>query len=153
MPATVGQPAPDFKLKDQNNQDVSLDSLKGHKALVVFIPNPFTGLCDGEACALRDDAADLDKLDAKVVVITTFPRPANAQWSKELGIQFPVLSDFWPHGAIAQQYGAFHEGVGVALRASYVLDKDGLVREIIQSEGLPHIREHAAYARALANIG
>ena len=64
MPAVVGQPAPDFSLRDQSNNTVSLADLKGQKALIVFIPFPFTGTCDGEACALRDDLGALEPENA-----------------------------------------------------------------------------------------
>ena len=152
MPATVGQKAPDFKLKDQKNQDVSLEDLKGHKALVVFIPHPFTGICESEVCALRDDASALAGLDAKVVVITNYPRPALNEWATKLGVEFPLLSDFWPHGDVAREYGSFNETFGVTMRWSFVLDKDGIVREIIKTDALPQAREHAAYSRALSSI-
>lgn len=152
MPAVIGQPAPDFSLRDQANNTVSLADLKGQKALIVFIPFPFTGICDSEACAVRDDLKALQDLGAKVVVITAHAGPTNRKWAAENNLTFPVLSDFWPHGAVAQAYGAFNDQIGVAVRQSFVLDKDGIVREIIKSEQLGQAREHAAYARALAQI-
>jgi peroxiredoxin len=152
MPATVGQPAPDFSLRDHNGNTVSLADLKGQKALVVFIPFPNTGICDSEACALRDDYSSLGELGAKVVIITTHASPNNKAWAEKNEIQFPVLSDYWPHGAVAQAYGNFNETLGVAMRASYVLDEDGVVREVIQSPELRQAREHSEYARALAAV-
>jgi peroxiredoxin (alkyl hydroperoxide reductase subunit C) len=152
MPATVGQPAPDFKLKDQNNNDVSLADVKGSKAIIAFIPFPHTGICDTEACALRDDYSSLSADGSKVVIITAHARPLNAAWAKQNNIEFPVLSDFWPHGAVAQAYGCFNEQLGVPMRASYVLDKDGIVRQIIQTDSLGQARDHSQYAPALAAI-
>jgi peroxiredoxin (alkyl hydroperoxide reductase subunit C) len=152
MPATVGQPAPDFKLKDTSNNDVSLADLKGSKAIIAFIPFPHTGTCDTEACALRDDYSSLSADGSKVVIISTHARPLLGVWATQNNIPFPVLADFWPHGAVAQAYGCFNDQVGVAMRASYVLDANGIVREIIQSEGLGQARDHAAHAKALASI-
>ena len=152
MPAVVGQPAPDFSLRDQSNNTVSLADLKGQKALIVFIPFPFTGTCDGEACALRDDLGALEGLGAKVVIITVHAGPTNRKWAEEYKLQFPVLTDFWPHGAVAQAYGAFNEQIGSAVRQSFVLDQNGVVREIVKSEQLGQAREHQAYARELAAI-
>ena len=152
MPAAVGQSAPDFKLKDQNNNDVSLADLKGSKAVIAFIPFPYTGTCDAEACALRDDYSSLSADGSKVVLISCHARPMLAHWAQENNLPFPVLADFWPHGAVAQAYGCFHDQLGVALRASYVLDKEGVVREIIQTSGLGEQRENAAHGRALAAI-
>jgi peroxiredoxin (alkyl hydroperoxide reductase subunit C) len=152
MPATVGQPAPDFTLRDTENNEVSLSSLKGHKTLIAFIPFPHTGICDSEACALRDDYSSLSADGSNVVIISCHARPTLAQWAKQNNIQFPVLADFWPHGAVAQAYGCFNDQLGIAMRASYVLDADGVVRQIIQSGALGEARDHAAYAPALASI-
>ena len=136
MPAAVGQPAPDFKLRDQNNNEVSLADLKGSKAIIAFIPFPYTGTCDTEACALRDDycVAERRRLEGRLIITAT-PGRYNAVWAQQNNITFPVLADYWPHGAVAQAYGCFNEQIGVAMRASYVLDKEGIVREIIQTSG------------------
>lgn len=152
MPAALGQPAPDFSLRDQNNNTVSLADLRGQKAIIAFIPFPFTGTCDSEACALRDDLGRLERMGAKVVIITTHAGPTNRKWAAEYKLNFPVLADFWPHGAVALAYGAFNEQIGIAMRHSFVLDQNGVVREIVKSEQLGQAREHEAYARALAGI-
>jgi peroxiredoxin (alkyl hydroperoxide reductase subunit C) len=152
MAATIGQPAPDFSLSNQENTKVSLADLRGSKAMVVFIPFPFTGNCEAELCAIRDDMASLSSLGAKVVVITCDTRPTNAHWSKEHGFDFPVLSDFWPHGAVAQAYGAFNEQTGSANRWTFVLDAQGVVRQIVKSDSLGQTRDHAEYAKALSSF-
>lgn len=148
----IGSPAPTFELLDQDKNPFSSDSLKGSKSLVVFIPFPFTGLCDDEACALRDNLADLKDLDANVVIITVHGWPVAKKWATEYGLQFPVLADFWPHGATAQAYGAFNDTVGVANRYTFVLDRDGIVRDVINTEALSVTREMDAYKAALAKI-
>lgn len=152
MTASIGQPAPNFELPDQDGNATPLASLKGAKSLVVFIPFPFTGICDGEVCAIRDDVAALADLDAKVVVITCHARPTNARWAEEHGIDFPVLSDFWPHGAVASAYGTFNDKMGVADRTTFVLDAEGIVSQIVASDSLGTAREHDAYATALAAV-
>lgn len=152
MPAEIGSPAPTFELPSQHREMVSLESLKGQNALLVFIPFPFTGVCDGEICMLRDSLAELSDLDANVVAITAHAVPTNKKWSDDNGINFPVLSDFWPHGAIAQTYGAFNEKLGVANRYTYVLDADGVVREVINTESLGTAREHDRYVEVLAAL-
>ena len=152
MPAEIGKPAPDFKLQDQTNNPVSLEDLKGSKAIIVFIPFPNTGVCDGELCALRDDYANLQSLGAKVVAISTTPRPSLKAWSDQNNFPFPLLADFWPHGAVSKEYGAFNEANGAAWRYSYILDAEGVVRSMVRSEQLPQAREQEAYAKALAEI-
>ncbi len=152
MTLAIGTAAPDFTLYDQSREQVSLSDLAGSNALVVFIPFPFTGHCDNEGCQLRDGLADLAKLDAKVVVITTHAVPTNAKWATENGFEFPVLSDFWPHGDVVQAYGAFNEAVGSANRVSYVLDAEGTVRDVIATESLGTPREYELYGEALAAL-
>ncbi|MFH1331115.1 MAG: redoxin domain-containing protein [Actinomycetota bacterium] len=149
MSASIGSPAPGFALVDTEGATFTLDQARGRRTLVVFIPFPFTGICDGEACTLRDHFADLGALDANVIIITCYPRPANKKWAAENGFGFPVLADFWPHGEVSRRYGVFNEEKGAANRATFVRDADGIVREIVASESLGTPREYAAYVEAL----
>jgi peroxiredoxin len=152
MPLAVGTAAPDFTLYDQSREQISLEDLRGSNALVVFIPFPFTGHCDNEGCQLRDGLAALTDLDAKVVVITTHAVPTNAKWAQENSFEFPVLSNFWPHGDVVQAYEAFNEIVGSANRVTYVLDKEGIIRDVIATESLGTPREYELYGEALAAL-
>jgi peroxiredoxin (alkyl hydroperoxide reductase subunit C) len=152
MSVTLGDRAPDFELLDQDANEVTRASLEGRKTLIVFIPFPFTGLCEAELCAIRDNLARLNSLDANVVAISCDTRFVHKKWAEEQGFGFPVLSDFWPHGATAQAYGAFNEEKGSANRISYVLDQTGIVREIIDSGSLGVARELEAYMEALARF-
>ena len=152
MPATIGSPAPAFSLLDQDRNAVSLDDVTGKKSVIVFIPFPFTAICDAEACAIRDNLGPLSGLGANVAVVTCHAVQINKKWSDDNGFTFPVLSDFWPHGRVATEFGAFNEKVGVANRMSFVLDSDGIVRSIINSGSLGTAREFAAYTDALGEI-
>lgn len=152
MAAEIGSPAPDFSLRNFDGEFVSLGDLKGRKTLVVFIPFPFTGTCDGEACAIRDRLADIENLDANVVVITTDTVFANRAWAEQNNFGFPVLSDFWPHGAATEAYGTFDDRVGAANRSTYVLDDEGIVRAIIATETRKEAREFEDYVEALASF-
>ena len=103
---------------------------KGKKTVIMFVPFPWTGICDTESCDLRDDHGFANE-GAQTVIISTYPRPALKHWSEENNFgELKILSDFWPHGATSQAYGAFNETVGTNMRASYVLDENGVVREI-----------------------
>jgi mycoredoxin-dependent peroxiredoxin len=152
MPAEVGQAAPDFSLRDQGGNTVTLNDLKGKKSLIVFIPFPHTGNCNNEACALRDDYSQFENAGANVIIITPHAGPLVRHWAEENNIQFPVLSDYWPHGAVAQTFGSFNEQVGTTMRATYVLDKDGVVRDIIKTDSLGEVRDHSSYQPALAAL-
>ncbi len=148
----AGSPAPSFELPDQDKNLVSLDSLKGKKTLIVFIPFPFTGICDNEGCAIRDNLSQLSDLDANVVIITAHAFNTTKRWADENGFEFPVLSDYWPHGATAQAYGAFNDTVGASNRYSFVLDADGVISEVINTEALGIAREFDAYIEALGKV-
>ena len=147
---TIGTPAPPFELFDQNRNPVSLESLKGSKSLIVFIPFPFTGNCDDETCAIRDHLSKLNEMDANVVIITVHAVPVAKKWADENGFEFPVLSDYWPHGEVAKAYGAFNEMVGAANRYTFVLDADGIIRDVINTDSLKVVREFDTYIEALA---
>ncbi len=150
MPSAT--PPPPSNSSDQDKNQVSLESLKGSNTLLVFIPFPFTGICDDETCAIRDQLAALNALDANVVIVTVHGVPVAKKWATENGFEFPVLSDYWPHGVTAQAYGAFNEATGSANRYTFVLDADGVVREIINTDSLGTAREFDAYTEALAKL-
>lgn len=152
MAAEIGKPAPDFRLPDQTSTMVSLQDLRGFKAIIVFIPFPFTTVCEGELRAIRDDYAHLTSIGARIVAITTTPQPSNRAWSEQNSFPFPILADFWPHGAVTMAYGAFNDANGAARRYSYILDGEGVVRAIVRSEQLPEGRQHAEYAKVLAEL-
>ncbi len=152
MVAQVGQPAPDFTLLDQTRTPVSLSELKGKKTLIVFFPFAFSGVCQGELCTIRDNMAALNSVDANVVAISVDSHHANREWSAREGFEFKLLSDFWPHGAVAQAFGCFNDQVGCAMRATYVLDEQGIVRAIISTESIGQAREFGSYQEALAAI-
>jgi peroxiredoxin (alkyl hydroperoxide reductase subunit C) len=149
MPVQAGSRAPEFALKDQEGNEVTLADLEGAKALVVFIPFPFSSICEGELCAIRDERARLNDLDANVVAISCDTRHANRKWSEDQGFGFPVLSDFWPHGETCRAYGVFNEKVGAANRITFVLDEDGVVREVIDTGSVSIAREIEACFAAL----
>jgi peroxiredoxin len=125
----VGDEAPDFSLRDQNNEEVTLSSFRGSRAvLVIFYPLDFTGICTGELCAVRDDLATYQNDDVQVVAVSVDSAYSHKVFSERQGYEFPLLSDFWPHGAIAKRYGVFNETAGIANRGTFLVDKDGIVR-------------------------
>lgn len=148
----IGNPAPEFSLHDQNRELVTNDSLKGSKAMVVFMPFPFTGICDGEACTILDNYSSLTSAGAKVVIITVHAVPTNIKWAAENNIQFPVLSDYWPHGEVAKRFGVFDDTVGAATRATFVLDEEGVIRAVVATDSLKIKRELENYTDALASF-
>jgi mycoredoxin-dependent peroxiredoxin len=126
---SVGQQAPDFTLRDQNNEQVTLSSFHGKQAvLIVFYPLAFTGICTGELCVVRDDMPSFVNEDVQVLTISVDSPYSHKVFAEREGYEFPLLSDFWPHGAVAQAYGVFNDQTGFANRGTFLVDKDGIVR-------------------------
>ena len=112
----VGDTAPDFTLKDHHGADVTLSSFRGSKNVVLlFYPLAFTGVCQGELCAVRDDLSRFQNDDVQVLAVSVDSVPTHAKWAEEQGYDFPLLSDFWPHGAVATSYGVFNDAIGLAV--------------------------------------
>lgn len=152
MPLSVGDRAPDFDLKDQHGQSVRLSDLRGRKAaLIVFYPWAFTGVCGGELHAMQKDLDQLVSDDVEVVAISTDSMYALRSFADQEGFTFPMLSDFWPHGAVAQAYGVLHDGIGIALRGTFLVDRDGVVRWSVL-HGIPDARDIEDYKRAIAAL-
>jgi peroxiredoxin len=149
---SVGEVAPDFDLKDQHGAKVKLSSFKGEKNVVVlFIPFSFTGTCTGELCAIRDDLAAFQNDDVQVIAISCDSPFTQKIFAEQEGYKFPVLSDFWPHGAVAQAYGIFNADLGCALRGTFVIDKQGVIRWSVVN-GLGDARNNGDYKSAIAAL-
>ena len=149
----VGTPAPDFLLRDQFGQDVSLSSFRGEKAVaLVFYPYAFSGVCTGEMAAIRDRLAEFMTFDTEVLAISCDPVYALRAFADQDGLNFPLLSDFWPHGEVTRAYGVFDEKKGCPERSSYVIDREGIVRWAVHNakpEGRD-LDEHLKQLHALA---
>ena len=125
---SVGSEAPDFTLKNQFGEDVTLSSFRGDKnVVVVFYPFAFSGICTGELCEIRDNIAGFQGDDVQVLAVSCDPMFTLRAWAEDQRYDFPLLSDFWPHGATAQAYGVFNEKAGMALRATFLIDAEGKV--------------------------
>jgi peroxiredoxin len=131
----IGGPAPDFTLRDQFGQDVTLSSYLDRKAVcLVFFPWAFSNVCTGEMTGIRDRLAEFMTFDTEVLAISCDATYSLRVFADTDGLNFPVLSDFWPHGAVARSYGVFDDERGVARRSSYVVDKAGVVRWAVHNE-------------------
>jgi peroxiredoxin len=125
----VGDSAPDFTLRDQNNEQVSLSGFRGSQAvLVIFYPAAFTATCTGELSEVRDHLDAFQNDDVQVVSVSVDSVYANKIFSEREGFKFPLLSDFWPHGAVAESYGVFNSQRGIANRGTFLVDRFGVVR-------------------------
>lgn len=151
MPLDIGTQAPAFKLRSQTGEKISLDDLLGSKSMILFVPYPFTRTCNSELCQLRDDLAIFNESQTKVVVITTHATSTNAAWARQEGFEFDILADYWPHGEVSRLYKAFDETYGYSKRATYFLDADGTIKDVVFTDVLGEARDHESYASILAS--
>ena len=152
MTVDVGAVAPDFSLKDQNNEVVTLSDFRGRRNVVlIFYPLTFTGVCQGELCSVRDDLGSFQNDDVQVLAVSVDSAFSHKVWATDQGYEFPLLADFWPHGEVAKSYGVFDEAKGIAVRGTFVIDKEGVVRWKVVN-GIPDARDQAEYLKALAAL-
>lgn len=125
----VGTTAPDFTLRDQNQQPITLSSFRGDKnVLLVFFPLAFTKICQGELDQLRDQLPRFDNDNSVALAISVGPPPTHKVWAAQSGFTFPVLSDFWPHGQVSRAFGVFNDRAGYPNRGTFAVDRSGIIR-------------------------
>ena len=152
MAIEVGQEAPEFTLRDHHGHPTTLSSFRGSKNVVlVFYPWAFTGVCTGELCEIRDRIASFDNDDTVTLAVSCDAQFSLRIFAEREGYTFPLLSDFWPHGEVARAYGIFDEDAGAAIRGTFVIDKQGIVRYAVVNQ-IPDARDPAEYEKALAAL-
>lgn len=152
MSVEVGQPAPDFTLSNQDGEKVTLSDFRGKKnVLVMFYPFAFTGVCTGELCTIRDRRGDFVNDSTEVLSISCDPVYSLKEFAGKEQLDHQLLSDFWPHGEVAKSYGVFLDDKGFAIRGSFVIDKEGIVRWAVVN-GPGEARNADDYAAALAAL-
>ncbi|MFD5893896.1 MULTISPECIES: peroxiredoxin [unclassified Streptomyces] len=167
----VGSQAPDFALKDNHGRTVRLCDLRGgpdggvapdadggadgddhgRNVVLVFYPFAFTGVCTGELHALRDELPSFVNDDTQLLAVSTDSIHTLRIFAEQEDLEYPLLSDFWPHGEISRAYGIFDEEKGCALRGTFIIDKRGVVRWSVVN-GLPDARDLDEYVKALAAL-
>ncbi|GHI08049.1 peroxiredoxin [Streptomyces cellostaticus] len=152
MAIQVGDKAPDFELKDNHGRTVKLSDFRGEKNVVVlFYPFAFTGVCTGELCELRDNLPKFSDRDTQLLAVSNDSIHTLRVFAEQEGLEYPLLSDFWPHGNVSRAYGVFDEDKGCAVRGTFIIDKEGVVRWTVIN-GLPDARDLTDYVKALDTL-
>ncbi|MEU4560817.1 peroxiredoxin [Actinoplanes sp. NPDC023936] len=152
MPIEVGQPAPDFTLKDQNNQDVRLTDFHGRKAvLLIFYPLAFSRRCHGELTEVQENLPAYANDRVQVLTVSVDSVYSHKVWAEQEGFGFPLLADFWPHGEVAAAYGVFDATRGFANRGTFLVDTAGVIR-FAEMNGPGEARDQSAWRAALAAL-
>ncbi|MGW5974571.1 peroxiredoxin [Streptomyces sp. NPDC055186] len=149
MAIQVGDKAPDFELRDNHGAPVRLsDHLGQRNVVLVFYPFAFTGVCTGELRELRDNLSLLADRDTRLLAVSNDSIHTLRVFAEQEGLEYPLLSDFWPHGEVSRAYGVFDEGKGCAVRGTFVIDREGIVRWTVVN-ALPDARDLNEYVEAL----
>jgi peroxiredoxin len=148
----VGATAPDFVLPDQFGAPQRLADRRGVRPVVlVFVPFAFSRTCTGELRELDANAAMFDEAGAELLVASVDAKYALRAWAEAEGVGLTLISDFWPHGAVAASYGAFDEAAGFARRATFAIDADGVIRSSFATAA-GQARPLSAYREALGRL-
>jgi mycoredoxin-dependent peroxiredoxin len=144
--------APDFQLVNQFGQTIQLSDFRGEKSVaLVFFPLAFSGTCTSELCELRDNLSLFESSGVELIGISVDSRYTLRAWGEREGYNFNLVADFWPHGAVAKEYGVFLERKGYANRATFLIDTNGIIRaSFITAPG--EARSLAAYRAALEEL-
>ncbi|MFJ4470860.1 peroxiredoxin [Streptomyces sp. NPDC089424] len=149
MAIQVGDKAPDFELKDNHGRTVRLSDFRGERNVVlIFYPFAFTGVCTGELSEVRDNLPRFSDRDTEVLAVSNDSIHTLRVFAEQEGLEYPLLSDFWPHGEVSRVYGVLDEAKGCAVRGTFVIDKEGVVRWTVLN-GLPDARDPDEYLTAL----
>ncbi|MEV5231794.1 peroxiredoxin [Streptomyces pseudogriseolus] len=152
MTIPVGAQAPDFELKDNHGAPVRLSDFRGHRNVVLlFYPFAFTGVCTGELSEIRDRLEQFAERDAEVLAVSNDSIHTLRVFGEQEDLPFPLLSDFWPHGNVSRAYGVFDEDKGCAVRGTFVIDRQGVVRATVTS-AMADARDAGEYLVALDTL-
>ncbi|HEX6448226.1 MAG TPA: peroxiredoxin [Trebonia sp.] len=153
MAVEIGDEAPDFELPDQHGTPVKLSSFRGKKNVVlVFYPLAFSPVCSGELNGLRDSFPEAtSREDVELLTVSVDSFYTHRAWADAENFEFSLLADFWPHGVVAKSYGVFDEDKGLAVRGTFVIDKQGKVTWKVVNP-LLEPRDIADYQKALASL-
>ena len=152
MPIAVGQAAPDFVLRDQNQKEVKLSDFKGKKNVVlVFYPLDWSPVCTTEHACFVADMKKFEQLDAQVLGVSVDSVWSHKAYAEKMGISYPLLADFHPRGAMADRYGVYLADKGITGRAIAIVNKAGNVAWFKQYD-IPQVPDLAEVAQALAGV-
>lgn len=152
-PLALGAPAPDFTLADQHGESVTLSEsgALGRNVLLVFYPFAFTGTCTGELAAMRDRLGELRNESTDLIGVSCDPMFSLRVFAEQQQLEFPLVSDFWPHGAVSSAFGVFEASRGCAIRGTFLIDPAGVVAWRVIN-GIPYARSVDEYVAAIAEL-
>jgi peroxiredoxin len=123
----AGSPAPDFTLRDQDGQDVTLADLKGQTSLLVFYPLDFSPVCSDQLSIYQELMDDFESKGVKLYGVSVDSAFCHKAFQDKLNLTMPLLADFEPKGAAAKAFGIYNDEHGISNRALFLIDPEGTV--------------------------
>ncbi len=152
MSIAVGQAAPEFMLKDQSMAEVKLADFRGKKNVVImFYPLDWSPVCTNEHACVVNDMKKFDTLDAQVLGLSVDSAWSHKAYAEKMGIKYPLLADFNPRGAVAEQFGVYLADKGITGRAIAIVDKGGKIAWF-KNYDIPVVPDINEVAQALAGV-
>jgi mycoredoxin-dependent peroxiredoxin len=152
MPIAVGQPAPEFALRDQSQKEVKLSDFAGKRNVVLmFYPLDFSPVCTNEHACFVNDMKQFERLDAQVLGLSVDSVWAHKAFAEKMGISYPLLADFHPKGAVADKFGVYLSEKGITGRAIAIIDKAGKIAWF-KSYDIPVVPDMKEVEQALAGV-
>jgi mycoredoxin-dependent peroxiredoxin len=152
MPISVGASAPDFTLKDQNQKEIKLSDFQGKKNVVmVFYPLDWSPVCTNEHTCLVNDMKRFEQLDAQVLGISVDSVWSHKAFADKMHIQYPLLADFQPRGAVADKFGVYLSDKGITGRAIAIVDRYGKIAWF-KNYDIPTVPDVKEVSEALAKV-
>jgi peroxiredoxin len=152
MAIAVGQPAPEFTLRNQDQKDVKLSDYRGKNVVIMFYPLDWSPVCTDEHACFMSSIAKFDQVNAQVLGLSVDSTWSHKAFAERMGISYPLLADFHPRGAVADKFGMYHADKGITGRAIVVIDKAGNVAWV-KNYGFGEAPSASEVAEALAKIG
>jgi peroxiredoxin len=147
----VGSAAPDFALKDQSQKEVKLADFRGKRIVMVFYPLDWSPTCTNEHICLVNDFKRFEQLDAQVLGLSVDSAWSHKAFAEKMGIQYPLLADFNPRGAVADKFGVYMSDKGITGRAIAIIDRAGKIGWFKQYD-IPTVPDINEVAEALAKV-
>jgi peroxiredoxin len=151
-PLAVGTPAPDFTLRDANNEPISLHDFRGSPVVLIFYPLDWSPTCSDQLSLYQSELGEFERYGAKLLGISVDSIYSHGAWAAVRGITYPLLADFEPKGEVARMYHVWRPGDDFSERALYVVDGEGIIRYAHVSPRLGHIPDIYELYRALSQI-
>jgi peroxiredoxin len=151
MTIAVGQPAPEFSLKDQDQKDVKLSDYRGKNVVMIFYPLDWSPVCTNEHACFVNELKQFQTLNAQILGLSVDSVWSHKAFADKMGIQYPLLADFHPRGAVADKFGIYLADKGITGRAVAIIDKGGKIAWF-KDYGIPVVPDMKEVSEALAKL-